>query len=136
MILVATRILRGRASQEILIHLLFKWIDKNLCDRYVDLDPRKLTTHKHIQSPVSPRYVRESLHILGLLSYPLVVFFPSEPGGKLTTRQLWEVPNSRKPSERSNEQSELGTGWERDFSGAEQSYQPFVGINHPIQPGD
>ena len=26
----------------------------------------------------------------------------------------------------------MGTG----LSGAEQSYQPFVGINHPIQPGD
>ena len=126
MILVATRILRGRASQEILTPLV--QVDRWIFVTDTLTGSTETYNTEHIQSPVRQGMKGIPSYIC-LLRYPVV--FPSEPG-------------RNSPANFGSQLAFVGTefrtvvGRERDdeISGAEQSYQPFVGINHPIQPGD
>lgn len=101
----------------------------NLCDRYVDWIHGNLQQRAH---PItrSPRYERNPF-----------IYLPPEVSSCFFLRNRGETHNS--PTLVPNSKfvgTEFRTvvGRERDdeISGAEQSYQPFVGINHPIQPGD
>lgn len=120
MILVATRILRGGASQEILTPLV--QVDRWIFVTDTLTGSTETYNKEHIQSPVRQGMKGIPSYIC-LLRYPVVFFFGT--GEKLTTRQLW-FP-TRNSSERSSEQSSEGNGMTR-FQALSKAISPLSGL--------
>ena len=108
----------------------------NLCDSIRMIGSKKFfTTHRyraHIvfkcNQPFAKVWKEIPFYIYSLLRYMLLFFW----GLLGREKKIGRKHRNTQLCERVQSESERDDG----ISGAEQSYQPFVGINHPIQPGD